>query len=433
MRREGPLAYRMRPRSLGELVGQEKILGEGKPLQRMIAGGKLVSLLLYGPPGTGKTSLARIIAAASGAHFVQLNAVAAGVKEIREEIARARERWATGGGRTILFIDEIHRFNKSQQDALLAAVEEGTVILIGATTENPFFYINAPLLSRTRLVVFEKIGREDIRRLLERALEDKERGLGELSVEADPRALDYLADLAEGDARVALNALETAVLSAGSGREKIRLSLPLVQEVLPGRPLEYDREGDSHYDMASALIKSIRGSDPDAALYWMSRMLQGGEDPLFIARRLIISAAEDVGNADPRALPLAVAAAQAVQFIGMPEGRIPLAQAAAYLASAPKSNAAYLALEEALAEVERSGNQPVPSHLRDGSYRGAARLGRGRGYLYPHDYPGHYVPQLYLPEALKDKRFYRPTEQGFEKQIRERLQRLRSRGSAGDE
>ena len=307
-------------------------------------------------------------------------------------------------------------------------MEEGTVILIGATTENPFFYINAPLLSRTRLVVFEKIGREDIRRLLERALEDKERGLGELSVEADPRALDYLADLAEGDARVALNALETAVLSAGSGREKIRLSLPLVQEVLPGRPLEYDREGDSHYDMASALIKSIRGSDPDAALYWMSRMLQGGEDPLFIARRLIISAAEDVGNADPRALPLAVAAAQAVQFIGMPEGRIPLAQAAAYLASAPKSNAAYLALEEALAEVERSGNQPVPSHLRDGSYRGAARLGRGRGYLYPHDYPGHYVPQLYLPEALKDKRFYRPTEQGFEKQIRERLQRLRSRG-----
>lgn len=424
IRTEGPLAQRMRPRTLEELVGQEAILGEGKPLRRLICADRLVSMIFYGPPGTGKTTLARIIAATTMASFVQLNAVEAGVKEMREVIAAARERWSLHEKRTILFIDEIHRFNKAQQDALLAAVEQGTVIFIGATTENPFFHLTGPLLSRTRLFVFEPIGPAQTLLLLERALADEERGLGKLAVEAEPGALRYLAEQANGDARVALNALELAVLSGGEAGGTIKLTTALAAEALQRRALAYDRDGDNHYDLASALIKSIRGSDPDAALYWMARMLKGGEDPMFIARRLVISAAEDIGNADPRALQVAVAAAQAVQLIGLPEGRIPLAQAVTYLACAPKSNAA-LAVDEALQAVEESFNERVPPHLRGSNYRGAARLGHGRGYLYPHSYPDHFVPQDYLPPALRKKRFYRPDGQGFEKEIKARLEALR--------
>ena len=423
---EGPLAQRMRPETLEQFTGQEHILKRGKPLHTIIKADKLFSLIFYGPPGTGKTSLARIIAAVSKADFIQLNAVAAGVKDVRMVIEQAAENWSLHNTRTILFIDEIHRFNKAQQDVLLAAIEQGTIIFIGATTENPFFYLTGPLLSRNRLFVFEPLQSPDIAGLLKRALSDPERGLGQLKVKIDSEALNYLADKANGDARAALNALETAVISSEEHAGKIKVTVEAAAEAMQKRLLAYDRQGDSHYDMASALIKSIRGSDPDAALYWMARMIKGGEDPLFIARRLVISAAEDIGNADPQALPLAVAAAQAVQLIGLPEGKIPLAQAATYLAGAPKSNAAYLAINEALQFVEEEQNRPVPRHLKDSSYRGAERLGHGKGYRYPHDYPGHYVSQDYLPAAVAGKKFYRPTEQGGEKNIRYYLEKIQS-------
>ena len=424
MREEGPLALRMRPRTLEEFAGQEELLGQGKPLRRLIGADRIPSMIFFGPPGTGKTTLALIIASTTRAAFIQLNAVSAGVKDIRSVLDQARERWSLHNRRTILFIDEIHRFNKAQQDALLAAVEQGTVIFIGATTENPFFHLNGPLLSRTRLFVFEPLDPGTIMELLRKALEDDERGLGKLEAQADPEALRYLAEQASGDARTALNALELAANIAGGGG-RIMITPAAAAEALRSRAYTYDRAGDNHYDIASAMIKSIRGSDPDAALYWIARMLKGGEDPLFIARRLVISAAEDIGNADPQALVIAVAASQAVQLIGLPEGRIPLAQAALYLAAAPKSNASYLAIEEARAAVEESGSRPVPPHLRGTGYRGAARLGHGKGYLYPHDYPGHHVDQRYLPPELAGRRFYRPGEEGFEKQIRERLDRLR--------
>ncbi|MEW5784819.1 MAG: replication-associated recombination protein A [Bacillota bacterium] len=427
--KEGPLARRMRPDNLAQFAGQESILGEGKPLRRLIDGDRLVSMLFFGPPGTGKTTLAHIIASTTRCAFVQLNAVSAGVKDLRQVIAEAVERWAGFSKRTILFIDEIHRFTKAQQDALLAAVEQGTVIFIGATTENPFFYLTGPLLSRTRLFIFEPLSSAVILELLQRALVDREKGLGQLPVEAAPEALRYLADQANGDARTALNALELAATAFYEPEAKITVTLEAAQEALQSRALAYDRDGDNHYDIASALIKSIRGSDPDAALYWMARMLKGGEDPLFIARRLIISAAEDIGNADPRALQVAVAAAQAVQMIGLPEGRIPLAQAVTYLAAVPKSNAAYLGIEAARQAVEEECNESVPVHLRDSSYRGAGRLGHGRGYRYPHDYPGHFVRQSYLPASLQGKTFYKPTASGFEKQIKDRLERLRGSGT----
>ncbi len=424
IKEEGPLAQRMRPETLEQFTGQEHILGKNKPLYNIITSDKLVSMIFYGPPGTGKTSLAKIIASLSKAEFTQLNAVAAGVKDVRRVIEQARESWSLHNRRMILFIDEIHRFNKAQQDVLLSAIEKGTIIFIGATTENPFFYLTGPLLSRTRLFVFESLQKEEITNLLEKALTDKERGLGKLKPEVDPGVLEYLSGKANGDARVALNALETAVISAGSSEDAIKVTLQEAAEAMQKRLLSYDRQGDDHYDMASALIKSIRGSDPDAALYWMARMIKGGEDPLFIARRLIISASEDIGNADPRALPLAVSAAQAVQMIGLPEGKIPLAQAATYLAGAPKSNASYLAINEALEAVEKEENQPVPRHLKDSSYKGARRLEHGKGYQYPHDYPGHYIEQDYLPPAVKNKKFYRPTGQGMEKEIQEYLEHI---------
>lgn len=426
IRKEGPLAQRLRPQSLEEFTGQESILGEGKPLRRLITGDRLVSLLFYGPPGSGKTTLAQIIASKTSAAFVQLNAVSAGVKDLREVIAAARERWSMRSKRTILFIDEIHRFNKAQQDALLAAIEQGTVIFIGATTENPFFYLTGPLLSRARIFVFEPLNSKSILKLLNRALEDTEKGLGKISVVADGDALRYLADKANGDARVALNALEMAVLAGEEIEGKIVVSAAGAAEALQARAMAHDRDGDNHYDIASAMIKSIRGSDPDAAFYWIARMIRGGEDPLFIARRLVISAAEDIGNADPQALVVAVAAAQAVQLIGMPEGRIPLAQAAAYLAAAPKSNAT-LGIDEALRAVEEISNERVPAHLRGSSYSGASRLGHGKGYLYPHAYTGHHVKQSYLPPALQGKRFYRPGAQGFERRIKRRLEELRAK------
>ncbi len=431
IREEGPLAQRMRPESLEQFIGQDNILGPGKPLRQMIESDKLASLIFYGPPGTGKTSLARIISVITRSDFIQLNAVTSGVKEVREIINRARDSWSLHDQRTILFIDEIHRFNKAQQDVLLSAIEQGTVIFIGATTENPFFYLNGPLLSRTRLFVFEALHSGDIEKLLDRSLEDQDRGLGKLSIQADKEALHYLAGKANGDARAALNALETALFTAKEEKGVLHVSIEDAAEAMQKRLLSYDRQGDSHYDMASALIKSIRGSNPDAALYWMARMLNGGEDPLFIARRLVISAAEDIGNADPHALTLAVSAANAVQMIGMPEGRIPLAQAVTYLASVPKSNAAYLAINEAQQLVEDEENRPVPVHLRDSSYRGSKRLGHGEGYLYPHDYPNHYVDQEYLPESLKGKVFYRPTGQGREKVIRENLKKTRDNKKGG--
>lgn len=424
IREEGPLAQRMRPETIETFSGQQQILGMGKPLRKMITEDKLSSLLFYGPPGTGKTSLAKIIAGYSRAEFIQLNAVAAGVKEVRQVIDLARENWSLHNRRTILFIDEIHRFNKAQQDVLLAAVEQGTIIFIGATTENPFFYLNGPLLSRIRLFLFEPLQRDEIRELLELALKDKEKGLGLLPLKITTEALNYLAGRAGGDARAALNALETAALIGEQSEETIVITVETAAEAFKNRLLTYDRQGDSHYDMASALIKSIRGSDPDAALYWIARMLKGGEDPLFIARRLMISAAEDIGNANPQALPLAVAAAQAVQMIGLPEGRIPLAQVAVYLAGSPKSNSSYLAIEEALSLVEENENQPVPDHIRDSSYRGARKMGHGQGYLYPHDHPGHYIKQNYLPPDLAHKKFYKPVSQGEEIKIKRYLESI---------
>jgi len=416
-----PLAARMRPRSLEEFVGQEHFLGPGKLLRRLLEADRLGSLIFYGPPGTGKTTLARILATATRAHFVQLTAVGSGVAEVREILADARRRLETTGQRTLLFIDEIHRFNRAQQDVLLPEVEEGIVILVGATTENPFFSLTAPLLSRSRIFQFEPLSAEHIKTILRQALADKERGLGNRQVIIDEEALDYLAATSDGDARRALSALEIGVLSTRD--EPVRFNLELAREAVQKRTVAYDRAGDYHYDAISALIKSIRGSDPDAALYWLAVMLEGGEDVRFLARRLIILASEDIGNADPMALLVAVATAHACEFVGLPECALNLAHAVVYLACAPKSNASYRALKAAQEDVQQKRIVPIPRHLRDASYKGAKRLGHGEGYRYPHAEPGAIAAQDYLGV---DRIYYEPTDRGFEKELAERLAKIRA-------
>lgn len=413
----------MRPKDLSEFAGQQHILGPGKLLRRAIEADRFMSIILYGPPGVGKTALAHLIAERSRARFVSLNAVTAGVADIRKVTQEAAEERAQSGNRTIAFIDEIHRFTRVQQDALLPDVERGNITLIGASTQNPFFAIIPALSSRSQIFEFKPLSDEDIRTLVLRALSDKERGLGNLKVMLAPEALEFIIARSGGDARRALNALELGVFSTKPGPDgTVLYDLPTAEESIQKKALVYDE--DEHYDTISAFIKSLRGSDPDAALYWMAKMVYAGEDPLFIARRLVIAASEDVGNADPRALAVATAAYQAVERIGMPEGAIPLAQAATYVASAPKSNAAYLGIKEAMKDIEEGKVLAVPDHLKDAHYRGAARLGRGKGYKYPHDYPGHHVAQDYLPE---EREYYRPTEQGEEKRIKERLAGLKKR------
>ena len=431
LQRVQPLAARMRPRSLDEFLGQEHILGEGKLLRRLLAADRLGSLILYGPPGTGKTSLARLLAGASRSGFRQVSAVASNVRELRELLGEARRQVRADGRRTLLFIDEIHRFNRAQQDVLLRDVEEGVVILVGATTENPFFSINSALVSRSRIFQLEPLDPEQIETLLRRALTDRDRGLGKYDVDADDEALGYLAGVCDGDARRALSALEVGVLgTAGEKRRPVRFTLELARESVQKKAVSYSRDGDEHYDAASALIKSIRGSDPDAAIYWLARMLEGGEEVRFLTRRLIILASEDVGNADPEALPVAVAAMQACEFVGLPECQLTLAQVVTYLACAPKSNAATRAIGEALQDVRERRLLPVPVHLRDRHYPGAKRLGHGEGYVYSHDDPDGVVSQDYLGV---DRTYYRPVPRGFEEELGRRLEELRRRIRQGRE
>ncbi|CAM3360334.1 replication-associated recombination protein A [Hydrogenibacillus schlegelii] len=423
-----PLASAMRPETLDEIVGQDHILGPGKLLRRAIETDRLSSVIFYGPPGTGKTTIARVIARTTRAHFEALNAVTAGVADLRRIVEEARTRLGMEGRRTVLFIDEIHRFNKAQQDALLPHVEDGTIVLIGATTENPFFEVNSALLSRSLIFPLHPLSPADLRTIAERALRS-EKGLGALRIEVEEKALEHLIAQSDGDARRLLNALELAATSTPPDEDGvIRITLAVAEESIQRRAVRYDKTGDNHYDTISAYIKSIRGSDPDAALYWLARMLDAGEDPRFIARRLVIAAAEDVGNAAPEGLSLAMAAYLAVERIGLPEGRIPLAQATVYLALAPKSNASYKAIDAYLEEVRKNGHRPVPPPLRDAHYRGAERLGHGVGYLYPHDFPGHFVRQAYLPEGVP--RLFVPTEEGREVELAARYRRLWGEGAA---
>lgn len=419
-----PLATRMRPRTLGEYVGQQHLVGEGQLLWRLLKAGQLGSVILYGPPGTGKTTLAGLLARHLSYNFRQLSAVTSGVKELREVLAEARDRVATGGRPTLLFIDEIHRFNRTQQDALLPDVEEGVIILVGATTSNPFFAVNSALVSRSRVFELEPIGPPEIRALLERAMADRQRGLGRFDIKADSDALDLLADICDGDARQALATLEIAVLSSDPERGPVHLTKQLVASAVQRRAVAYDTSGDEHYDCASALIKSIRGSDPDAAVYWLARMLEGGEDVRFICRRLVILASEDIGNADPQALVVATAAMQATEFVGLPECQLTLSQAVTYLACAPKSNAATLAIGAARADFREGRTVPVPRHLRDGHYAGSKRLGHGQGYQYSHDAEGGVAAQDYLGV---DREYYQPSDRGFEAELRERLAAIRDK------
>ncbi|WP_026475801.1 replication-associated recombination protein A [Alkaliphilus transvaalensis] len=416
-----PLAERMRPQSIDEIVGQEHILGENKFLSRCIKAKRIPSIILYGPPGTGKTTIAKVIAKELEIEFFQLNAVTSGVKEIREVIKEAEELLGMYQKSSILFIDEIHRFSKSQQDALLPHVESGLVILIGATTENPYFQVNGALLSRTTVLKLELMEQEDLIELMKRAIVNGERGLGNQSVEITDEALEHMANVANGDVRRALNALEIAVLSTPFNKDmKIVIDFEVAQESIQKRAIQYDKNGDQHYDVISAFIKSIRGSDPDAALHYLAKMIYGGEDPEFIGRRLIISASEDIGNADPMALQMALSAHEAARIIGLPEARIILAQATTYLASAPKSNAAYMGVDMALRDVEKV-QTTVPLHLRDAHYGGAKKLGHGKDYLYAHNYDHNYVAQQYLPDQLMGKRYYEPTSNGYEKKIKEHM------------
>ena len=422
LQRAQPLAARMRPVALDEFVGQQHFLGEGKLLRRLLKADRLGSVIFYGPPGTGKTTLARLLAVASKRRFKQLNAVTSGVKELREVLEEAKRELSTGGLRTLLFVDEIHRFNKTQQDALLPDVEEGVVTLVGATTSNPFFAVNSALVSRSQIFQFEPLSPDDLKALLRRALADKHRGLGAQQVEMHDDALEFLAQVSDGDARRALAALEIGVLS--SDERPLQFTRQLAEESVQRKAMEYDATGDSHYDTASALIKSLRGSDPDAALYWLARMLEAGEDIRFICRRLVILASEDVGNADPQALPMAVACMQACEFIGLPECQLTLSQTVCYLACAPKSNAATVAIGEARHDVREGRLLPVPVHLRDKHYAGAERLGHGKGYEYSHDAADGIAAQDYLGV---EKEYYRPVDRGYEQVLAERLQEIRQR------
>ncbi len=427
MEKESPLAARMRPRTLDEVVGQEHIIGKDKLLYRAIQADKISSIIFYGPPGTGKTTLAKVIANTTSAEFTQINATVAGKKDMEEVVAKAKDLQGMYGKRTILFIDEIHRFNKGQQDYLLPFVEDGTIILIGATTENPYFEVNGALISRSIIFELQPIPKEAIKELLKKAVYDKERGMGSYNAEIEEDALDFLADLSGGDARHALNAIELGIMTTNRSAEdgKIHITLDVAQECIQKRAVRYDKSGDNHYDTISAFIKSMRGSDPDAAVYYLARMLYAGESVTFIARRIMICASEDVGNADPNALVVAVNASLAVERVGMPEAQIILSQAASYVACAPKSNSACNAVFEAMQEVEHTGNLAIPTHLQDAHYKGAAKMGRGTGYKYAHDYPNHYVEQQYLPYELNGKEFYRPSGNGYEVKIKEHMERIR--------
>ncbi len=426
MEKESPLAARLRPASLEEVVGQQHIIGKDKLLYRAIKADRLSSLIFYGPPGTGKTTLARVIAGATSAEFTQINATAAGKKDMEEVVKAAQDARGMYGRKTILFIDEIHRFNKGQQDYLLPFVEDGTIVLIGATTENPYFEVNSALLSRSVVFELKPLDREDILELLHRAVYDKEKGMGAYDALIDDDAAQFLAEAAGGDARRALNAVELGIMTTGrSGDGKIHITLEVAGECIQKRAVRYDKDGDGHYDTVSAFIKSMRGSDPHAAVYYLARMLYGGESVTFVARRIMICASEDVGIADPEAIQVAVSASLAAERVGMPEAQIILAQAAMYVACAPKSNSCMKAIGEAMKTVEQTGSLPVPGHLQDAHYKGAARLGHGTGYQYPHDFPEHYVEQQYLPYELTGKEFYRPSGNGYEVKIKEHMKRIR--------
>ena len=416
----------MRPTTLDEVVGQQHIIGKDKLLYRAIMADKISSIIFYGPPGTGKTTLAKVIAHTTSAEFTSINATAAGKKDMEQVVENAKNMRGMYGKKTILFIDEIHRFNKGQQDYLLPFVEDGTIILVGATTENPYFEVNGALLSRSIIFELKPLSQDDIKKLLLRALQDQEKGLGSYGATIDDDALDFLSDMANGDARSALTAIELGVLTTEPSTDgKIHITLSVASECIQRRVVKYDKSGDNHYDTISAFIKSMRGSDPDAAIYYLARMLYAGEDVKFIARRIMICASEDVGNADPQALQVAVAAAQAVERIGMPESQIILAQAVNYVACAPKSNASYLSIGAAMQMVANGQTPPIPTHLQDSHYKSAGKLGHGLGYQYAHDFKNHYVQQQYLPDALVGTQFYEPTEMGYEKKIREHLERIR--------
>ncbi len=426
--KESPLAGRMRPKTLEEVVGQQHIIGKDKLLYRAIKADKLGSVIFYGPPGTGKTTLAKVIANTTSSEFAQINATTAGKKDMQEVVEAAKERSLTLQKKTILFIDEIHRFNKSQQDYLLPFVEDGTVTLIGATTENPYFEVNGALISRSHIFELKSLEKEDIMKLIEKAVYDKERGMGAYNADITDDALEFLADMSEGDARTALNAIELGVLTTDASEDgKIHIDLSVAEECIQRRAFRYDKQGDNHYDTVSAFIKSMRGSDPDAALYYLAKMVNAGESVTFIARRIMICACEDVGMADPNAICVAVACSEAVERIGLPEARIILAEAAVYVATAPKSNASYMGIEAALSKVRESHTGDVPNHLKDAHYKGASKLGHGDGYLYAHNYPEHYVKQQYLPDELVGTTFYEPTDIGYEEKVKERLDRLKNR------
>lgn len=434
MEKESPLAARMRPAALEEVVGQQHILGKDKLLYRAIKADKISSIIFYGPPGTGKTTLAKVIANTTSAEFTQINATVSGKKDMEEVVAKAKDVQGMYGKRTILFIDEIHRFNKGQQDYLLPFVEDGTIILIGATTENPYFEVNGALISRSVIFELKPLEKEDIKTLLQKAVYDSDKGMGAYNAVIEADALEFLAELSGGDARHALNAIELGIMTTERAEDgKIHITMEVAQECIQKRVMRYDKNGDSHYDTISAFIKSMRGSDPDAAVYYLARMLYSGESVTFVARRIMICASEDVGNADPMALVVAVNASLAVERVGMPEAQIILAHAASYVASAPKSNAAVMAISSAMETVQNTGNLPIPSHLQDAHYKGSAKLGRGTGYKYAHEYSNNYVKQQYLPYELTGKEFYRPSGNGYEMKIREHMKKIRKEAEDAEE